>query len=619
MKIDLSHIKKNGRSHKQLVQEILLRTLLILIVLGLCFFIGLKLSEQIGENYLKSHFYFDIDPNSPQLATVIPSTRHAATLNLHRQRTDNYLEITLSSGDVYKVEFLSEDESDFILISTIGKGDEKYLYFIPDHISKKGYSKIRISPIEGNEEYWLKDIVTHTDPNFDEFPNHTIIDFDIKKSQSVLFLRYDRIGDMVITTPVFRELKLAYPDISITVLASKANQNVLLNNPYVDHIITNHKNSLFQDLPLLLKLRRQKFDACVEFDHSVVPHAILRLKIINPKKVISVKKDGRYGVNGSELSLYDFYTDKTKKIHFRDIWLATLKPFDVKPKSKEYDLFPAEKQQKQAENFIKKYSSKFLVGINLEGAVKGKKIIFSELDQICQGLYKENNNVQIINLAKVGGVWWFLFPLFISICHRLIPFFTSVVIPQYEIYRPNKLLILMLILIFLHGLLELKHHISYLWFVDINIAIISCWLSWKWFNRQICNKRILFMLHIAYIWVPISFTLFALQSILSQYGFYLLSSGPLHCVTIGFFTSMLFAMITRVSLGHSSRQVHANPFLWKLFLFIQLATLLRLIGGFNINFHYGQILFVVSALIWLFCFSGWLKEFLNIYYDDLKG
>ena len=230
------------------------------------------------------------------------------------------------------------------------------------------------------------------------------IDFDIKKSQSVLFLRYDRIGDMVITTPVFRELKLAYPDISITVLASKANQNVLLNNPYVDHIITNHKNSLFQDLPLLLKLRRQKFDACVEFDHSVVPHAILRLKIINPKKVISVKKDGRYGVNGSELSLYDFYTDKTKKIHFRDIWLATLKPFDVKPKSKEYDLFPAEKQQKQAENFIKKYSSKFLVGINLEGAVKGKKIKFSELWQICQGLHKANNNIQVIILTTPGNL-----------------------------------------------------------------------------------------------------------------------------------------------------------------------------------------------------------------------
>ena len=231
-----------------------------------------------------------------------------------------------------------------------------------------------------------------------------LVDFDIKKAQSVLFLRYDRIGDMVITTPVFRELKLAYPHISITVLASKDNQDILLNNPYVDHIVTNHKNNLLQDLPSLLQFRKQKFDVCVEFDHSVIPHAIIRLKIINPKKVISVKKDGRYGVNGSELSLYDFYTDKPKKSHFRDIWLATLKPFGIKPKSNSYDLFITSKQQEQAQNFGKQYPSKFIVGINLEGAVKGKKIKFSDLRQICQGLYKKNNNIQIIILTTPNNL-----------------------------------------------------------------------------------------------------------------------------------------------------------------------------------------------------------------------
>ena len=228
--------------------------------------------------------------------------------------------------------------------------------------------------------------------------------FDIRKAKNILFLRYDRIGDMVISTPVFRELKLAYPHISITVLASKANQGVLLNNPYVDHIVTNHKNNLLQDLPLLLQLRKQQFDVCIEFDHSVVPHAIVRLKIINPKKVISVKKDGRYGVAGSELSLYDFYTEKLNGAHFRDIWLATLKPFDVKLKSNNYDLFITDTQQKQAQNFIKQYSSKFLVGINLEGAVKGKKIRFSELYQICQGLHKKNNNIQVIILTTPSNI-----------------------------------------------------------------------------------------------------------------------------------------------------------------------------------------------------------------------
>ena len=230
------------------------------------------------------------------------------------------------------------------------------------------------------------------------------IDFDIKNVKSVLFFRYDRIGDMVVSTPVFRELKLAYPHISITVLASKANQGVLLNNPYVDHIVINHKNTLLSNLPSLLQLRKQQFDVCIEFDHSVVPHAIIRLKIIKPKIVISVKKDGRYGVNGSELSLYDLYTGRSKNSHFLDLWLSTLNPFGIKPKSKKYDLFFTNKQKELAKNFIKQYSSKFLVGINLEGSVKSRKIKFSELHQICQGLYKENNNVQIIVLTTPNNL-----------------------------------------------------------------------------------------------------------------------------------------------------------------------------------------------------------------------
>jgi len=225
------------------------------------------------------------------------------------------------------------------------------------------------------------------------------VNFDIKNAKNVLFFRYDRIGDMVITTPVFRELKLAHPHVKITVLASKVNKEVLTNNPYVDQIITNHKNRFFSDLPSLVKLRQQKFDVCIEFDHSVVPHAIIRLKIINPKKVISIKKDGRYGVNGNELSMYDVYAEKLEKRHFRDIWLEVLKPFDIKPKSNDYDLFITSKLRNEARNFIKQYSSKFLVGINLKGAVKGKKIRFSELYEICQGLYKKNNNIQVVILT----------------------------------------------------------------------------------------------------------------------------------------------------------------------------------------------------------------------------
>ena len=231
------------------------------------------------------------------------------------------------------------------------------------------------------------------------FTRKKSINFDIRKAKNILFLRYDRIGDMVITTPVFRELKLAYPEINITVLASKANQGVLLNNPYVDQIFTNHKHNFFSDLPTLLKLRRKQFDVCVEFEHSVIPHAILRLRMIKPRKILSVIKEGRYGVNGDELKLYDYFTEKPKNAHFRDICLNTLRPFGVIPKSNGYDLYITDKQKEFANNYLKQYYPKCLIGINLEGAVEGKRIQFVELERICKGLYQANNNIQIIILT----------------------------------------------------------------------------------------------------------------------------------------------------------------------------------------------------------------------------
>ena len=64
----------------------------------------------------------------------------------------------------------------------------------------------------------------------------TLNDFDIQKSSKVLMLRYDRIGDMIITTPVFREFKSSFPDAEINVLASRSNSIILKNNPHVDNI-----------------------------------------------------------------------------------------------------------------------------------------------------------------------------------------------------------------------------------------------------------------------------------------------------------------------------------------------------------------------------------------------
>ena len=229
--------------------------------------------------------------------------------------------------------------------------------------------------------------------------NKKKVNFDIKKSKKVLILKYDRIGDMVVATPIFRELKEAFPEISISVLASQINKDVIRNNPYIDEIYTNYKNRIFSDLPTLLRLRKKSFDVCIELEHSVIPHAIFRLKIINPKKIISIHKDGRYGMKGSEIKLYDYFTEKDKNNHFGKIWLDTLSFFDIKPNSTKYDFFLSKMETDKAKNFIDAFGKKIKIGINTQGSFPEKSIKNEELIEICTGLHNYFSNIQIVILT----------------------------------------------------------------------------------------------------------------------------------------------------------------------------------------------------------------------------
>ena len=49
--------------------------------------------------------------------------------------------------------------------------------------------------------------------------------------------RIDRIGDVVLSTPIPREIKKAYPDSFVSVLVRNYTKDIYLNNPYVDQII----------------------------------------------------------------------------------------------------------------------------------------------------------------------------------------------------------------------------------------------------------------------------------------------------------------------------------------------------------------------------------------------
>ncbi|MDQ7817009.1 MAG: glycosyltransferase family 9 protein [Melioribacteraceae bacterium] len=59
----------------------------------------------------------------------------------------------------------------------------------------------------------------------------------MQKQKRILIVRPDRIGDVVLSTPIPREIKKTYPDSFVALFLRKYTKDIYANNPYIDKII----------------------------------------------------------------------------------------------------------------------------------------------------------------------------------------------------------------------------------------------------------------------------------------------------------------------------------------------------------------------------------------------
>lgn len=223
-----------------------------------------------------------------------------------------------------------------------------------------------------------------------------------------------------------------------------------------------------------------------------------------------------------------------------------------------------------------------------------------------------------------GAPWWLaiaaikigtfacLLPVYFTVCHRMIPFFSASAIgPAYRVVRPGWSLPLVWSLCLAHLALELSHRFDAAWPVDTLLAgvLLWHWLAWQpWKCRR---PGLLAALYLAFAWLPVAFALFALQSALLWFdGAFVLGRAPVHALTVGFFGSMLVAMVTRVTQGHSGRPLQMGAIAWTTFALLQLVALAR-IGAELV--HATQAWLVVAAFGWLAAFAPWVLRSLWIY------
>lgn len=91
------------------------------------------------------------------------------------------------------------------------------------------------------------------------------------RPKSILVIKLRNIGDVLLTTPVFANLRAAYPDARICALVNSGTEEMLTDNPSIDHVYVYERSiknaSLFRritkELLLLIKLRDEHFDLVI--------------------------------------------------------------------------------------------------------------------------------------------------------------------------------------------------------------------------------------------------------------------------------------------------------------------------------------------------------------------
>jgi lipopolysaccharide heptosyltransferase III len=82
-------------------------------------------------------------------------------------------------------------------------------------------------------------------------------------AQSILLIATRHIGDVLLTTPLLRSLRLAYPDARIDALVYKWTSGMLDGNPDVNHVITVNQDPRFPEYAALVKKIFRHYDLAV--------------------------------------------------------------------------------------------------------------------------------------------------------------------------------------------------------------------------------------------------------------------------------------------------------------------------------------------------------------------
>lgn len=179
------------------------------------------------------------------------------------------------------------------------------------------------------------------------------------------------------------------------------------------------------------------------------------------------------------------------------------------------------------------------------------------------------------NAGNTVGINGFLLPVFLTVAHRMVPFFAANVVKEYVRWRPDWLLLALWVLLLCKLAGELAEAQILILASCIALALLTGLIAFRWWPRGPA-PGLLKVLIWGFAWAPFGFALSATSAAGADIG-----RAPGHALLIGFAASLLVGMVTRVTQGHSGRPLQMTMIAWLAFAAVQLSAIARMIAAFH--------------------------------------
>jgi uncharacterized protein involved in response to NO len=124
----------------------------------------------------------------------------------------------------------------------------------------------------------------------------------------------------------------------------------------------------------------------------------------------------------------------------------------------------------------------------------------------------------------------------------------------------------------------------------------------RWAGDRTFRDRLVFILHIAYAFVPVGFLLSSAAAL-----DLVIRSAGIHAWTVGAAGTMTLAVMTRASLGHTGNALVASPMTQLVYAAILMAALARICA--SLEPAWSEVLLLVTAFFWCTAFFGFSASF----------